>query len=62
MKSKNATIHWKINGVTGHGAPQTEKDAREWVRILNERFEEKFGPGTHWVVIEEEEEEFEYLN
>lgn len=54
MKNKNATIHWKINGVTGHGSPQTEKDAREWVQILNERFEEKFGPNTHWVVIEDE--------
>ena len=58
---KNATIHWKIDGVTGHGSPMPERDARAWVRILNERFAEKFGPRTHWVELEEEEE-YEYLN
>lgn len=52
---KNAVIHWKLddNGkvIEGHGSPMRTSDAVAWVRMLNEQF----GPGTHWVVEEEEE-------
>ena len=47
---KKAIIHWRLEGVTGHGAPMSLINAREWCKSLNEQH----GPGTHWWKIVEE--------
>ena len=47
---KKAVIHWKLEGVPGHGAPMLLSHARAWVTLLNE----KFGRGTHWWEVVEE--------
>ena len=39
-----AIIHWKLEGVLGHGAPMSLSSAQAWVKRLNEQF----GTGTHW--------------
>ena len=41
-----AVIYWEINGVSGNGSPIHISNAVAWVRAMND----KYGPGTHWVV------------
>ena len=40
-----AVIHWKINGVSGHGSPTAIDNALAWMKEMNS----KYGAGTHWL-------------
>ena len=45
-KPPMGVVHWKINGVEGHGMPVVMWLANAWVKGQNNRY----GPGSHWVV------------